>query len=174
MAFDWKSLVNTVAPAIGTALGGPLGGLAVRAVAGAILGNPDATEAETAAALAVATPDQLLALKKADQDFTAQMKALDIDLAKIDAADRDSARKREVDTQDHVTPRVLATAAIIGFFGLCGYVLSGRIELTGENGLMVGTIIGSAFGLAKDVYAYYFGSNSSSRSKDDTIKKLSA
>jgi hypothetical protein len=36
MNMDWKSIVSTVAPWIGTALGGPLGGMAVEAAAKAL------------------------------------------------------------------------------------------------------------------------------------------
>ncbi|MFO0253092.1 MAG: 3TM-type holin [Betaproteobacteria bacterium] len=81
--FDWKSLVATVAPTLATALGGPLAGMATKAIATAVLGRDEATEAELAQALAGATPDQLLALKKADADFAVRMKELDLDLEKL-------------------------------------------------------------------------------------------
>lgn len=85
MTIDWKKIVGTVAPVLATALGGPLAGMATKAVATAVLGRDDATEAEIAAAVANASPEQLLALRKADADFAMRMKELDIDLEQLAA-----------------------------------------------------------------------------------------
>src|SRR4051794_24989640 len=88
-------VLGAVAPTIATAFGGPLAGQAVRWVEGA-LGLPQLGDKEAAAAaIANATPDQILALKKADQDFAVHLKALDIDLERIAAGDRDSARRMQ-------------------------------------------------------------------------------
>ena len=95
MDFDWKSIVKTVAPVLGTALGGPMGGLAARTIAGAVLGDETASEDQIAQAVAAASPEQLLALKKADQDFQLRMKELEVDIVRIDQQDRGSARDRE-------------------------------------------------------------------------------
>ena len=92
---DWTGLIKIVAPWIGTALGGPLGGMAVEAAANA-LGVSDKTADAVKAAISGATPEQLQALKKADQDFALQMQALDFkniaDLEALAAADRKDAR----------------------------------------------------------------------------------
>ena len=64
--FDWKALVRTVAPVIGTALGGPIGNLAAQAISTVFLGTPDGTEDQIAEAVARATPEQLLALRQAN------------------------------------------------------------------------------------------------------------
>jgi len=74
------NLVRTVAPSIASAVGGPLAGMATRAISDALLGKPDGTEQELAEAAAKATPEQLLALKQAEQDFAIKMRELDIDL----------------------------------------------------------------------------------------------
>ncbi len=42
MGFDWKSIVSSVAPVLGTALGGPLGGVAARAAMDALGITPGA------------------------------------------------------------------------------------------------------------------------------------
>jgi hypothetical protein len=72
---DWTKIVATVAPWIGTALGGPLGGMAVEAAANA-LGLTEKTTDALKTAIAGATPEQMLALKTADQNFALQMQAL--------------------------------------------------------------------------------------------------
>ena len=51
-------------------------------------------EQELAEAAARATPEQLLALKQAEQDFAVKMRELDIDLERIANEDRSSARNR--------------------------------------------------------------------------------
>lgn len=92
---DWKSIVSTVAPWIGTALGGPLGGLAVSAIADALGLSENTTEA-IKTAVSGASPEQMLALKKADQEFALRMQELGFkqiaDLEAIAAADRKDAR----------------------------------------------------------------------------------
>ena len=99
---DWKSIVSTVAPWIGTALGGPLGGMAVSAVADAF-GLPDKTEETIKQALSGAAPEQMLALKNADQAFALQMQELGFkqvkDLEAIAADDRKDARDMQKTTR---------------------------------------------------------------------------
>ncbi|WP_296988219.1 hypothetical protein [Thalassospira sp. UBA1131] len=164
MDFDWKSIVKTVAPVLGTAIGGPLGGLATRTIAGALLGDEDATEDQIAAAVQSASPDQLLALKKAEQDFKVQMRKLDIDIERIHQQDRDSARNREVKTGDTWTPRLLAIAITVGFFGILSFMVTHALPETGRDALLV--MLGSLGTAFAGVIAYYFGSSSGSKSKD--------
>jgi hypothetical protein len=87
------SLIGAIAPTIATALGGPVAGMAVKALSSALFGHPNGSEDDIMSALAGATPDQITAIKKIDADFKVQMKQLDIDLVKIAADDRRSARK---------------------------------------------------------------------------------
>ena len=99
----WKDIVSTVAPAIATALGGPLAGLGVAAVGKALGLGDGAGEEDVAAAVLKASPEQLLSVKKAELEFTARMKELDVDLERIAVADRQSARRREAATGDSWT-----------------------------------------------------------------------
>jgi hypothetical protein len=156
-------LIGAVAPTIATALGGPLAGIAVRAL-GSALGLPDGTPPEAvAAAVATATPDQLLDVRRADQAFAAQMKQLDVDFDKVAAQDRASARAREVSVHDS-TPAVLAYALTAGFFALLG-LLAFRgvpeVNASAVNILLGG--LGTAWIMAM---TYYFGSSSGSKTKD--------
>lgn len=169
MAFDWKALVRTVAPSIGTALGGPVGGLAVQAISTALLGKPDGSEEDVAAALAGATPENLLALKKADQDFTARMKELDIDLERIAAGDRDSARQREVNAHDSLTPRILACIVTVGFFSTLFYLLKNGVPAEGRDVALV--LLGSLGTAWTGICAYYYGSSAGSAAKTMMLGK---
>ena len=159
---DWKSIIGAVAPWIGTALGGPLGGMAVEAAANA-LGISEKTTDAVKQALSGATPEQMLALKNADQAFSLQMQALGFkqitDLEAIAAGDRASARKREVDTKDSLTPRLLALAVTVGFFGVLSFLLANGKPAAGGDALMV--MLGSLGAAWVSMVAYYFGTTSS-------------
>lgn len=168
---DWKKIVGTVAPTIATALGGPVAGMAVRAVSEA-LGLPEgATKDDAALALASATPEQLAALKKADQDFALEMRRLDIDVEKISADDRDSARKREMSLGNAASIGVNAMAFTIlcGFFYAVHWVLTGEMPADPNKQMLIGTVVGYVSAKADQVVSYFFGSSSSSARKDKII-----
>lgn len=163
------NLVRTVAPSIASAVGGPLAGMATRAISEALLGKPDGSEQELLEAATKATPDQLLALKQAENEFTVKMRELDIDLERLANEDRDSARSREVQTKDW-TPRVLAALVTGGYFGVLFYMLTQGLPTTGGSEamlVMLGTL-GTAWG---GIMAYYFGSSAGSKAKDEAIRR---
>jgi hypothetical protein len=102
MNANWSDLLKTVAPWIGTAIAGPLGGIAAGMAADA-LGLSDKTKEAVQDALSGKVPvtqEQLMALKQKDQEFALQMRAMGIkeiaDLETIAAGDRDSARKMQI------------------------------------------------------------------------------
>jgi len=171
---DWKQIVGTVAPWIGTALGGPLGGMAVGAIADA-LGLSDKTEDALKQAISGATPEQMLALKKADQDFAVRMQELGFQntqaLEKIAADDRDSARKREMTVMDW-TPRILACAITLGFFSVLATMMRNELPKEGRDALLI--MLGALGTSWTSVIAYYFGSTAGSRAKTDLIAKASS
>lgn len=160
-----RSTIAAVAPTLGAALGGPLGGAAGVFIAKA-LGTPPGDAKAAEAALVAASPEALVALKKADNDFQAHMADLGVDLERINAGDRDSARKREMAVKDH-TPAVLAVFIVAGFFGVLGYLLVEGKPKEGGDALLV-MLGGLSTGFAA-VLAYYFGSSAGSRSKDDLL-----
>lgn len=167
---DWKSIVGTVAPTIAAALGGPLAGAGVRALSEAVLGKPDGTEKELAAAIATASPEILAKMREADAAFAVRMKELDIDLERIGAADRDSARQREIKTGDVWTPRLLAGLIIVGWFVMQWYLVTHVIPAEMREIVLRGLgTLDLAVGL---VLGYYFGSSSGSTEKSRTIDKL--
>ena len=92
--FDWKSLIKSVAPTAASLFGGPLAGMAVEAIAGAI-GEPNASKEQVIEKLQTGlTADQMTALKTAEANLKIKLRELDIDLEKVHAADRDSARNK--------------------------------------------------------------------------------
>ncbi len=163
MGFDWKSLVRTVAPTVGSAIGGPLGGMATNVLLDTLGIKPSTNDQDNdrilEERLRTASPADLLALKKADQDFEAKMAEIGLDKEKLHQQDRHSARQREVQVGGRAAP-ALATVTIVGFFACVGYVLSGKVNLSGEQGVIIGTLIGYVSAKADQVVSYYFGSSS--------------
>lgn len=161
---DWKALIGTVAPWIATALTGPLGGMAVTAAADAF-GLSDKTESALKQALSGVTPEQMLALKNADQAFQMRMQELGFAhiqvLEQIAFQDRDSARKRESTVGDK-TNRNLAYTIIAAFIAMAIGTLMGWAK---ADSVLAGTIIGYLSAKAEQVLSYYFGSTSGSAEK---------
>lgn len=151
-----KGVIGTVAPSLATALGGPLAGVAARTIATVLLGKEDASTEEISAAVAGANPDQLLLLKKADIDFKTRMAELEVDLQRISADDRNSARQREMVLKDNV-PAVLAVLTMVAFFGYIGAVTF--LDSVVAKSEMVTLAIGWLGGTASTVISYYFGSS---------------
>jgi hypothetical protein len=161
-------VLKTVAPTLALAVGGPFGPLAAAALHAA-LGSTDQATAETA--LVNATPDQLLQLKKADQDFAVQMETLGIAKEKLSFDDTASARSREVAVKD-MTPRIIAYVVIVLVL-----VAEGSMFFVGQpksiDGVVLGRILGTLDSALMLVLGYYFGSSAGSSNKDSTILTLS-
>jgi hypothetical protein len=169
---DWKSIVSTIAPGLATALGGPLAGVAVRTLSQVLLGTPDGSEADIEKAVLAADPAALAALRQAEMQFQKEMKALDVDLEKIAAGDRDSARKRQVATGDKA-PLWLgafvllmwgATQATLILFGVPGSL----------DPMVTARILSMLDAAALLVLYYFFGSSAGSAAKQGSIDRLAA
>jgi len=165
---DWKKLgglIEAIAPTIATALGGPLAGMATRAISGALFGHQDGTVDDIQTALLNATPDQLSALKKIDADFKVQMKQLDINLEQIAEQDRDSARHMQIETRDWI-PRVLAVLIVGGFAIITGLKMSGWSTVNDPSMSELLTTLRDGVIL---ILSFFFGSSSGSQKKDQMI-----
>lgn len=152
----FKGLIQNVAPTIATALGGPVAGMAVKALSTALLGTPDGSEDDIKTALATATPEQIAAIKKIDADFKIQMKQLDIDLVKIAASDRDSARNMAIQTHD-VTPTVLAFVIVVSWGFFQHFVVTHDVAQNMRE--LIIRVLGTLDGALMLVLSYYFGSS---------------
>ena len=153
MNFDAiKNIVGAVAPTLGTALGGPLGGAAASAIAGVLGCDNDPQSLQKA--LAKATPEQLTEIKKAELDFEARMKELDVDLYALQTADTADARKHFAKDW---TARFLAIALCLLFAGYI--VLVTILPQDQNNDAIINLILGSITGSFSTVIAFYFGSS---------------
>ena len=172
MAFDWKKMLGGVAPTLANALvpGGPLVKAAVQAVGKALLGRDDATEDDVTKALAGgATMEQITALKQVEHEFVEKMRALEIDVLKLDVQDRDSARRRQVDLKDWV-PAVLAVV-IHAMLALLLWALFTR-HIPAENQSAANILLGVVGGGVTSVWAFYYGSSVGSKAKTDALAEI--
>ena len=177
------SFIQKALPWIGKAVsafasGGPIGLLSVAAQGiGAVVNQnvPNTAEAITAAVVG-ATPDQLIQMKKIDDDFAVQMKQLGFqheeEMEAVLASDRASAREREVSVRDW-TPRILAYGVcLLCFAGEFSYFHWGAPSNAAPE--LIGRILGTLDSALILVLGYYFGSSAGSARKDETIQGLSA
>lgn len=160
-------LIGAVAPTLATAMGGPLAGMAVKTVSQALLGRNDGTQEEVMEAVANATPEQLARLKEIDASFKIRMRELDIDLEKLATQDRDSARRREIETKDW-TPKILAFSILGGYFACLFWLLGHGMPGSGSESVIM--MLGALSQTVTAVVAYYFGSSAGSRQKDSLIE----
>jgi ABC-type Fe3+-siderophore transport system permease subunit len=160
-----KRALSLVAPTLASAVGGPLAGAATSAIIGALGLAPAATQEQAAAAVVGATPDQLLALKKADQDFAEKMGQLNLDTEKLAFDDLANARARETVVKDR-TPAIMGFIILAGALAAAGAVLAGYVS---ETSLQAGVVIGYLFSEAKQVLGYYFGTTADGDAKTAMI-----
>ena len=171
---DWTKLIATVAPWIGTALGGPLGGMAVGAVADAFGLSTKTTDA-VKQALSGATPEQMLALKNADQAFALQMQSLGFkqitDLESIAAKDRGDARAMQVAIRSNM-PAALSLVLVVGYFSVLIGMMFGVLKISDSQALliMLGSL-SSGFGM---ILAFWFGTTNDSGRKTDLLAQSAA
>jgi hypothetical protein len=169
---DFKGLVKKAFPFISAAaaFGGPLGMLAANAVGKAVgVANVEASPSGLAAAIAGATPEQLLQLKQAEADTQARLQQMGFthveELEKLAVEDRDSARQMQIATKSRTAP-VLAWIVVLSFLLVVLCVLRGwgRVEAA-----FAGTLVGYIAGMANQVISYYFGSSSGSDRKTELL-----
>lgn len=168
---DFASIIKVVAPWIGTALGGPLGGMAVEAAANA-LGLSTKTADAVKQAIGGASPEQMLALKKADQDFALQMQALgfknEADLETIAAGDRDSARKMQAGAPSFIP--ALLTCFVVGAF-TATLILLLKFDVPDTNRDIVVYMIGQLSGGFTSALAFWLGTTRDSSRKTEMLAK---
>lgn len=154
MKFDKiANLVGSVAPTIATALGGPLAGTAASAIA-EVLGVNSQDPRALEKAIAQATPEQLTEIKKAELNFEARMKELDVDIFALETADIQNARKNNAKDW---TARAIALGTMGAFIG---YVFLVTIQPPDQNSdAIINLVLGYLGGMVSAVTSFYFGAS---------------
>jgi len=151
-----KKVVGAVAPTLGSALGGPMGGMAMNMIAEklGVPNNPQAVEK----AIENASPEQMIELKKAEQAFDLQMKELDVDVFKMEVADGQDARKH---FSKDWTARIMGLSVIGGFLG---YIFLVTLQPPEQNSeALINLVLGYLGGLTSAVISFYFGASNKSK-----------
>lgn len=147
-----KNVVGAVAPTLGTALGGPLGGAAASMISDALgcENNPKAIER----AVQQATPEDLAKIKTAELDFETKMKELDVDLFALETQDKQDARKHFAKDW---TAKSIGLIMVIFF---CSYIAMVTLMPPEQNSMeLINLVLGYLGGLVSAVISFYFGAS---------------
>ena len=158
-------ILKGVAPVLATAVAGPAGGAAVGWIASK-LGIPDDTIEGVTKALT------------GNPEMTLKLKELDLEYAKLDAQDRDSARQAyaQVATSEHATKldKVVVPVLALGVVGLA-FTLIGVLMFvntpTDQQQIII-FALGFITSAAGQVLSFYFGSSQGSKDKTEEMKGM--
>lgn len=158
-------ILKGVAPVLATAVAGPAGGAAVGWIASK-LGIPDDTIEGVTKALT------------GNPEMTMKLKELDLEYAKLEIADRDSARKAyaQVATSEYATKldKVVVPVLALGVVGLA-FTLIGVLMFvntpTDQQQIII-FALGFITSAAGQVLSFYFGSSQGSKDKTEEIKGM--
>ena len=156
--------LSTIAPTIASALGGPLAGLAVEAVSKAI--GIDPKDVAKTIADGKLSADQIALIKVAEIEMAARAQELGLDFAKLAVDDRKSARDMQSNNNSFI-PGLMALVVTVGFFGILIGLMTEHFKTSEALLLMLGSL-GTAW---TGIIAFYFGSSSGSRAKDELLHK---
>jgi hypothetical protein len=158
-------ILKGVAPVLATAVAGPAGGAAVGWLASK-LGIPDDTIEGVTAALT------------GNPELTLKLKELDLEYAKLEVADRDSARQAyaAVATSEHATKldKIVVPVLALGVVGLA-FTLIGVLMFvntpTDQQQIII-FALGFITSAAGQVLSFYFGSSQGSKDKNKEIQEM--
>lgn len=183
MSISWSDVskvVGSVAPTIGTLLGGPAGAAVGSLVSSALGVNND--QASVSAALQN-DPDALVKIKELEVNAKVQLQQIaasavhDQVLAnqaafQAEVDDRKSARDyASTQTRDWIRPAI-AVILLAGSIGIAFSILTQRTELPDQLAITVGTVIGYWFSELKQVLAFYFGTTKTANESASTITQF--
>ena len=158
-------ILKGVAPVLATAIAGPAGGAAVGWLADK-LGIPDDTVEGITAAL------------QGNPEMTVKLKELDLEYAKLEAADRDSARKAyaSVATSEYATKLDKAVVPILalGVVGLAFMLIAILmfVNTPQDQQQIIIFALGFITSAAGQVLSFYFGSSQGSKDKTKELESM--
>jgi hypothetical protein len=158
-------LLKGFAPVLATAVAGPAGGAAVGWIASKLGISDDTIEGVTAAL-------------QGNPEMTLKLKELDLEYAKLEVADRDSARKAyaAVATSENATKMDKAVVPILALGTVALAFLFIAIlmfrDVPTDQQQMVIFALGFITSSAGQVLSFYFGSSQGSKDKNKEIQDL--
>jgi len=152
-----KSLVGAVAPTLGAALGGPVGGAAMQVVSQVLGCKPDERSVEQA--MSQASAEDLAKIREAELEFEAKMQQMEVDVFALETADKQDARKY---FNKDWTARFIGILMVLFF---CSYIGMITIMPPEQNSMeLINLVLGYLGGLVSAVVSFYFGA---SQKQDD-------
>ena len=104
--------------------------------------------------MANATPEQMLELKKVEQDFEVKMKELEVDVFKLETEDIQDARGK---FSKDWTARIIGVLVVGGFMG---YIFLVTLQPPEQNSeALINLVLGYLGGLASAIISFYFGAS---------------
>jgi hypothetical protein len=162
---DLLAVLGGIAPGIATAVGGPLGGIAMKFLADKFTGgDPEKVEEY----LMSADPTVLKELRMADMEFQRHMRKLDIDLDKINAEDRASARDM-AKTTGFIPQVVMSAIYTCGYFAILYMFMQGLIKVPPEHVSMFNGLLGVLSAAQVQIINFWFGSSAGSKTKTEVM-----
>lgn len=147
-----KNLVGAVAPTLGAALGGPVGGAAMQVVSQVLGCKPDERSVEQA--MSEASAEDLAKIREAELEFEAKMAEMNVDVFALETADKQDARKY---FNKDWTARFIGILMVIFF---CSYIGMITIMPPEQNSMeLINLVLGYLGGLVSAVVSFYFGAS---------------
>lgn len=157
------SLLTSIAPTIVSALGGPLAGVAVSAIAKAIgVDGASLEQISKTVSDGKVSADQLAELKKLELQYQNEEKERGFKYSELEFKDHDSARQMQISTHS-TTPAVLTYMITCGFFGVLGWMLYDPNVVNSPPLLIMLGSLGTAWTAA---CAFWFGTTYGSGRKN--------
>jgi hypothetical protein len=163
---DW---LKTLAPMLGTALGGPLGGAAAAFIADK-LGIEDKTIEAVSEVLnsGKLSPEQITGLKLAEIDFQKFLEQNKVDLARLSVDNTKDARAMQTVTRSQM-PAVISVILTVGFLGLLTGLMAGWLKAEDNQAMLIMLgALGAGFGQCIN---FWLGSTTGSQNKDVLLAK---
>jgi hypothetical protein len=164
-----REVISAVAPVLGATLGGPLGGLAGNMLAQTLGVKPDDPKALENAIL-TQSPEVIGQIRLAEIELQKQAQANELDLERINAGDRASARARQIALGDS-TPTIIAYVVIGATLFLEGYAFLHGLPSTVDK-VIVGRILGTFDTATGMILTFFYGSSMGSKAKTDALTTI--
>jgi len=160
---NWKDIVASVAPVLGTALGGPFGGIAAKFLGNALTGDENTSEDVLEEMITNANPDLMFKIKELDKNFKTEMARIGLEEKQLVVDDRKDARQLfSVDKRPQIA---LSSVFIIGYFSLVYALITGGVTIEPQHSTLIATLIGVLTAGMTQVTNFWFGSSSGSKDK---------
>lgn len=170
-------VLKTVAPTILATAAGPFSPLVAPILAG-IFGTKAGDAKGLDTAILNATPDQILAARKAETDHIEKLKEYGIQEEQLGYNDLASARQMQVATKDPIVHQ-LAWLNVGGFLVIAAFLIVAAVlapeqvsKVPATAWATLGTVFGYLAKSASQTEAFFFGSSAGSQAKDATIADI--